>query len=164
MAREHLLRAVALDPDLVDADFGLGLYNYYADTLSGIARVLRFFMGIPGGSKAEGIRQLEIAMEQGDLTRVDARFYLAKNLRTFDQEYARSLQIFAPLADEFPRNPLFRLLQADIQAKLGRTEQAAASFRQAQQFSSGDTTCERHVRALAEQSAGGLGAAASPGQ
>jgi tetratricopeptide (TPR) repeat protein len=163
-ARAHLLRCLQLDPRMADAYAGLGLYNYYVDTLSTIARVLRFFMGIPGGSKAEGIRQLEIAMEQGDLTRVDARFYLAKNLRTFDQEYARSLQIFSPLADEFPRNPLFRLLQADIQAKLGRTEQAAASFRQAQQFSSGDTTCERHVRALAEQSVAGLGAVASSEQ
>ena len=55
-AREHLLRAKTLDPTLADADFGLGLYNYYVDTLSGIARILRFFMGIPGGSKQEGIR------------------------------------------------------------------------------------------------------------
>src|SRR6266851_2833060 len=47
--REHLLRAKALDPDLADADLGLGLYNYYVDTLSSIARILRFFMGIPGG-------------------------------------------------------------------------------------------------------------------
>src|SRR5260221_2369874 len=57
-AREHFLRALALDPSLADADMGLGLYNYYVDTLSTIARVLRFFMGIPGGSKDEGIRQL----------------------------------------------------------------------------------------------------------
>src|SRR5713101_4357482 len=38
--REHLLRAKALDPDLADADLGLGLYNYYVDTLSSIARIL----------------------------------------------------------------------------------------------------------------------------
>ncbi len=41
-AREHFLRALALDPSLADADMGLGLYNYYVDTLSTIARVLRF--------------------------------------------------------------------------------------------------------------------------
>src|SRR5262249_19637225 len=28
-AREHFLRALALDPDFADADLGLGLYNYY---------------------------------------------------------------------------------------------------------------------------------------
>src|SRR6266704_3271696 len=57
--REHLLRAKALDADFADADMGLGLYNYYVDTLSGIAKILRFFMGIPGGSKQEGVRLLE---------------------------------------------------------------------------------------------------------
>jgi len=57
-AREHFLRAKALDPGLADVDLGLGLYNYYVDTLSSLARILRFFMGIPGGSKQEGIRCL----------------------------------------------------------------------------------------------------------
>src|SRR5207253_6287962 len=67
-AREHLFRAVQLDPELADAYTGLGLYNYYVDTLSAIAKILRFFMGIPGGSKREGMRQLELAMEKGEIT------------------------------------------------------------------------------------------------
>src|SRR5260370_17104488 len=33
-AREHLLRATALDPQLADADFGLGLYNQYIHPFS----------------------------------------------------------------------------------------------------------------------------------
>jgi tetratricopeptide (TPR) repeat protein len=163
-ARTHLLRCLQLDPQMADAYTGLGLYNYYVDTLSAIARVLRFLMGIPGGSRQEGVRQLEIAAEKADLTRVEARFYLAKNLRTYDRDYARSLETFSPLIDEFPRNPIFQLLRGDIQAKLGRRELAAASFRQAQQFSSGDTPCERHLRMLAEQSATTLAAIASSGK
>src|SRR5213080_4725719 len=71
--REHLLRAKALDADLADANLGLGLYNYYVDTLSSIARILRFFMGIPGGSKQEGVRLLEQAITQGILTTNIAR-------------------------------------------------------------------------------------------
>src|SRR6267142_2001986 len=61
-AREHFIRAKTLDASLADADMGLGLYNYYVDTLSAMARVLRFFMGIPGGSKQEGVRLLEQAI------------------------------------------------------------------------------------------------------
>jgi tetratricopeptide (TPR) repeat protein len=163
-ARAHLLRCLQLDPQMADAYAGLGLYNYYVDTLSGIARVLRFLMGIPGGSRAEGMRQLEIAAEKGDLTRVEARFYLAKNLRTYDRDYARSLEVFSSLVEEFPRNPIFRLLRGDVQAKLGLRELAAASFRQAREFSSADTPCERHIRMLAEQSGSGLAALASPDQ
>src|SRR6266851_4648131 len=89
--REHFLRAKALDPDLVDADLGLGLYNYYVDTLSGIARILRFFMGIPGGSKQEGVRLLEHAIAHGVLTTSVARFYLALNLHRYDQQYEKAL-------------------------------------------------------------------------
>ena len=53
-ARENYERALALDPSLADADMGLGLYNYYVDTLSTIARILRFFMGIREGRKRRG--------------------------------------------------------------------------------------------------------------
>jgi tetratricopeptide (TPR) repeat protein len=161
-ARTQLLRCLQLDPQMADAYAGLGLYNYYVDTLSPIARLLRFFMGIPGGSKQEGIRQLKIAMDKGELTRTGARFYLAKNLRMYERDYARSLEVLAPLNDEFPRNPIFRLIRGEVQAKLGRKELAEESFRQAEQFSFGDNTCERHLRALAEESASSLAAAASP--
>jgi tetratricopeptide (TPR) repeat protein len=150
-ARAHFLRCLQLDPEMMDAYTGLGLYNYYVDTLSTIARILRFFMGIPGGSKAEGIRQLEIGMEKGDVTRIGARFYLAKDLRMYDLQYARSLEVLTPLVEEFPRNPIFQLLQGEIQGKLGRKAEAAESFRQAEQLSSGDALCERHLRMLAEE-------------
>jgi tetratricopeptide (TPR) repeat protein len=150
-ARTHLLRCLQLDPEMADAYTGLGLYNYYVDTLSPIARFLRFFMGIPGGSKAEGVQQLQIAMEKGTLTRVNARFYLAKNLRMYDHEYARSLEVLSPLMDEFPRNPIFQLLHGEILSKLGRRDPAAESFREAGEFSSGDTLCDRHLRALAQE-------------
>jgi len=150
-ARTHLLRCLQLDPEMADAYTGLGLYNYYVDTLSPIARFLRFFMGIPGGSKAEGVRQLEIAMEKGTLTRVNARFYLAKNLRMYDHEYARSLEVLSPLMEEFPRNPIFQLLRGEILSKMGRRDPAAESFREAGEFSSGDTLCDRHLRALAQE-------------
>src|SRR5882762_6471461 len=38
-ARDHFLRAKTLDASLADANMGLGLYNYYVDTLSAMARV-----------------------------------------------------------------------------------------------------------------------------
>jgi predicted Zn-dependent protease len=69
----------------------------------------------------------------------------------YDHEYARSLEVLSPLMVEFPRNPIFQLLQGDILAKLGRKDPAAESFREAGEFSSGDTLCDRHLRALAEE-------------
>jgi tetratricopeptide (TPR) repeat protein len=161
-AREQFLQALQLDPDFADADFGLGLYNYYVDTLSTLAKILRFFMGIPGGSKQDGIRQLELAITKGDLTRQDASFYLALNSIKYDQNYERALQLITPLTKAYPSNPLFLLLHGDALAKLGRNSQAIASYLAAASISVHDPECAARVRALAKASLAALDASALP--
>ena len=156
-AREHLLRAIAMNADLADADLGLGLYNYYIDTLSAAARVLRFFMGIPGGSKKEGIRQLQDAIEQGVLVPPEARFYLAINLHNYDQQYQRALKVIGPLVEKYSSNPLFQLAQGDLFAKLGRKQQARDCYLAASRVAVNDPECRRHVQELAEASLAALG-------
>jgi tetratricopeptide (TPR) repeat protein len=155
-AREHLLRAITLDPELADADLGLGLYNYYVDTLSGMLKMLRFFMGIPGGSKQEGIRQLEHDIAHGELTPDAARFYLALNLHRYDQKYERALGIIGPLADKYPGNPLFQLARGDLYAKLGRKERAGECYRAAAAIVLADAGCREHIQKLARESLASL--------
>jgi tetratricopeptide (TPR) repeat protein len=156
--REHLLRAKALDPDLADADLGLGLYNYYVDTLSSLARILRFFMGIPGGSKQEGVRLLEQAAAEGVLTSNIARFYLALNLHRYDQEYEKALSVLGPLVEKYPANPLFQLARGDLYGKLGRKQQALACYRAASAAAVQNTECQTHVQELVRTSIAALGA------
>jgi tetratricopeptide (TPR) repeat protein len=156
-AREHFIRAKTLDPSLADANMGLGLYNYYVDTLSAMARVLRFFMGIPGGSKQEGVRLLEQAIADGVLTPNLARFYLALNLHRYDQQYEKALTIIGPLAEKYPANPLFQLARGDLYAKLGRKERALACYRAAGALVVPDTDCQTRVRELVRVSIEALG-------
>jgi tetratricopeptide (TPR) repeat protein len=156
--REHLLRAKALDPDLADADLGLGLYNYYVDTLSGIARVLRFFMGIPGGSKQDGVRLLEQAIAQGLLTTNVARFYLALNLHRYDQRYEKALSVLGPLVEKYPANPLFQLACGDLYAKLGRKQQALACYHAASALPIQNAECQTRIQELVRASIASLGA------
>lgn len=151
-AREHFLHAIQLDPELVDAEFGLGLYNYYADTLSGIAKLLSFFMGIPGGNKQEGIRQLEQDIAEGVLTPAAARFYLALDLHRYDQQYAKALAVISPLVEKYPSNPLFQLARGDLYAKLNRNEQALACYRAAAALPVQDAECRTHIQELARAS------------
>jgi tetratricopeptide (TPR) repeat protein len=155
--REHLLRAKSLDPDLADADMGLGLYNYYVDTLSSIARILRFFMGIPGGSKQDGVRLLEHAMAQGVVTPQVARFYLALNLHRYDQQYEQALNVLGPLVEKYPSNPLFQLARGDLNAKLVRRKQALASYRAAGALPIQDSECQTHLQSLVRISIAALG-------
>jgi tetratricopeptide (TPR) repeat protein len=155
--REHLLRAKALDPDLADADLGLGLYNYYVDTLSAIARILRFFMGIPGGSKQDGVRLLEQDIAQGVLTSNIARFYLVLNLHRYDQQYEKALNVLGPLVEKYPANPLFQLASGDLYAKLGRKQQALARYRAASALPVQNVECQARVQELVRASIAALG-------
>jgi tetratricopeptide (TPR) repeat protein len=158
-AREHFLRALKLDPELADAEFGLGLYNYYADTLSALAKLLSFFMGIPGGNKQEGIRQLEHDIAQGVLTPAAARFYLALNLHRYDQLYEKALGVIGPLVEQYPSNPLFQLARGDLYAKLGRKERAVACYRAAASLPVQDAECRARIQELVRASLAAQGLA-----
>jgi len=155
-ARAEFLRALELDPDIADATAGLGLYNYYIDSLSGIVKMLRFFMGIPGGNKEEGIRQMHVGIDHGVFLAVDSRFYLAKNLRTYDQRYADAIDIAEPLATRYPRNPVFVLLLANLNQQLGRNAKAAEYFHAALLLSPPHAACAARVHDLATSSLASL--------
>jgi tetratricopeptide (TPR) repeat protein len=130
-ARSEFLRALELDPQMPDAIGGLGLYNYYVDSLSTTVKILRFFMGIPGGSKTEGIRQMQIAIDRGVVTPVEMRFHLARNLRTFDNQYERAIVVAQPLVKRYPGNPVFQLLLGNLNAEMGRPVKTAEYFQAA---------------------------------
>jgi tetratricopeptide (TPR) repeat protein len=155
-ARGYFMRALKLDPSLGDACLGLGLYNYYVDTLSSMARVLRFMMGIPGGNKEEGIRLLHRAVEEGELSPAEARFYLAINLHNYEHRYKEALESITPLAEKYPENPLFAMARGDLLAKLGRKEQARKSYEAAEAAKLDDPECQRHVDVLLRESMAGL--------
>ena len=150
-ARKHLLRCLQLDPEMADADLGLGLYNYYVDTLSALAKILRFFMGIPGGDKKVGLQQLETASTKGELTQMEARFNMAKSLRNYDRDYARAEEAAAPLVARYPRNCIFLLLAGDIEQKLGHNEQAAERYRHAADGPWDNAACAERAHMLADQ-------------
>lgn len=156
--RKHLLRCLELDPEMADAYLGLGLYNYYVDTLSAMAKVLRFFMGIPGGDKHDGLRQLEIASTKGRLTPMEARFNMAKSLRNYDFDYARAERAAAPLLEAHPGNCIFLLLAGDIEQKLGHTEEASAKFRSVESSSWDNSACAERAHKLATEALATLSA------
>jgi tetratricopeptide (TPR) repeat protein len=56
--KEVMDRAIALEPGMDDAYFGLGMYKYYADVAPAAARVLRFLLLLPGGDRKEGLREM----------------------------------------------------------------------------------------------------------
>jgi len=147
--RAEMLRALELDPQMADASAVLGIYNYYVDTLSPIVKLLRVFMGIPGGSKENGVKQLQVGMSQGVLMAVDARFILARALRQYDQKYEEALSVAEPLGKRYPHNPIFLLLLGNLNAELGRNATATNYFRLAMQARVLDSACAARIRDVA---------------
>jgi tetratricopeptide (TPR) repeat protein len=141
-ARTEFLRALELDPDMADATAGIGLYNYYVDSFSSIVKMLSFFMGIPGGNKQEGIRQMQIGIDRGVLFSVDTRFYLAKNLRKYDQRYEQAITVGAPLVERYPNNPIYLLLLGNLNAELSRNDKAAEFFHAVLKLPAIQSACE----------------------
>jgi predicted Zn-dependent protease len=119
--------------------------------------MLRFFMGIPGGDKREGLRQLDIASTKGELTQVEARFNMAKSLRNYDRDYPRAEKAAAPLVIEHPGNCIFLLLAGDIEQKLGNTEDAAAKFRAAAAVPWDEAACAERAHKLAREALASIG-------
>jgi tetratricopeptide (TPR) repeat protein len=141
-ARMEFLRALELDPDMADATAGIGLYNYYVDSFSSIVKMLSIFLGIPGGNKQDGIRQMQIGIDRGVLFSVDTRFYLAKNLRKYDQRYEQAITVGAPLVEQYPNNPVYLLLLGNLNAELSRNDKAAEYFHAVLKLPAIQSACE----------------------
>jgi tetratricopeptide (TPR) repeat protein len=129
--RSLLLQTLKMDPGLNDAYLGLGIYNYFVDTLPGIVKLLKFLIALPGGNRNVGLQQLQKASYEADLVRGEAKFYLAKNYsRRTDQQYAKSLQLFQELEQEYPRNMLWKLLAGSLEIRLGQVEAGESRYRE----------------------------------
>ena len=129
--RSLLLQAQALDPNLIDADLGLGIYNYFVDTLSTIVKFLSIFIGLPGGSRTVGLQQLELCATKGELARAEAKFYLAKDYsRPNEKQYRKSMHLFEELAHEYPDNPLWPMLIGSLHFRIGQPARGEEIYRQ----------------------------------
>jgi tetratricopeptide (TPR) repeat protein len=65
--RESLLGARAAGVTAGDLDFGLGLYDYYADVLPAFFKIVRVLAGIPGGDRERGLDALARTARGGSL-------------------------------------------------------------------------------------------------
>jgi tetratricopeptide (TPR) repeat protein len=129
--RNLSLAALKLDPNLNDAYFGVGLYNYFEDTLPTYVKMLRFLILLPGGDRLVGLRQIQQAMEKGQLVTAEARFQLAKNYcRSTDRQYARSLELLRQMQQQYPHNPLWKLLAGSVELRMGQVKPGETLYRQ----------------------------------
>jgi tetratricopeptide (TPR) repeat protein len=123
--KHSLERALALDPGLDDANAGLGLYQYYADIAPSVLKVLRWFLGLPGGDRVQGLAQLQRARTSGVLMKAEAAYQLHFIDLWYENKAGEALDILAELHTRYPQNPIF-LLNAAQAHEVYRSDRAAA--------------------------------------
>lgn len=129
--RSLLIDAVQKERTLADAYSGLGLYDYFVDTLPAIVKLLRWMIGLPGGNRERGIQEIEYAAKNGQLTNAEALYYLAKNYsRTSEKQYPKSLELFQQLRSKYPGNGLWTLMAGSLEIRMGHVEEGEALYRQ----------------------------------
>ena len=95
--KDALEKALALDPTLYDARFGIGLYRDYADIAPAAAKILRFFLLLPGGDRTEGLNDMLLARERGALLRGEADYQLHWIYFWYEEQPQRGLAVLRDL-------------------------------------------------------------------
>jgi tetratricopeptide (TPR) repeat protein len=113
--KDALERALALDRDLQDAYFGIGLYHYYADVAPAAARMLRWLLLLPGGDREEGLREMLRARSGGQILRSEADYQLLSVYLWYEKQPERALALARGLHERHPHNPLFAQAVADVE-------------------------------------------------
>lgn len=114
--KEALEQALALDPALHDAKFGLGMYRYYAAVAPAALRMLRWLLLLPGGDRDEGLRQMIEARNLGEIVHGETDYQLHLVYLWYEDRSRDALAIIRSLQERFPRNPLFHHIEAEIHA------------------------------------------------
>jgi len=129
--RSLLITALQHDSNLRDAYAGLGIYDYFVDTLPTIVKLLRWIIGLPGGNRERGLKEIEYAAKYGDLSHGEALYYLAKDYsRPSENQYAKSLELFKELRSQYPHNGLWTLMVGSLEIRMGHAQQGEALYRE----------------------------------
>ena len=127
--RNDLRKALTLDPELYDAYLGLGIYDYYTDTLSGVQAVLAAML--IHGDKARGLAELQKAIEKSPHARVEAMCFLVEIYASEENTPGKALPIAEGLHKEFPLSPSMHLIEVSTLYTLKRWD---AMLREAEDF------------------------------
>jgi tetratricopeptide (TPR) repeat protein len=97
---KYIRASLKADPEMYDSDLGLGMFDYYVDTIPRFAGWLAKIM--LGGSRARGLRELRLAAEKGHFARTAAQLILVE-IDTQDEFGARDPADAVRLMNEIRR-------------------------------------------------------------
>ena len=127
-AKDDEMRVLQLDPDYVDAKLVTGIYEYVVGALPLPFKFLIGFAGITG-TKSKGLEMLRDAGDRGVMSSVEARTVIALFLRR-EAKYKDAVQVVRSLNQQYPRNYLFCLEEANLRKDAGEGMGAVDAYRE----------------------------------
>jgi len=107
--RKMLKKCVKLNPNIYDAYLGLGIFDYFADTLPGILSVPALLF--VHGDRAHGLREVRLARDKGRFFSVEARIFLIEILTRHEKDFKQAIIEAAALRETDPSNSFLRLVE-----------------------------------------------------
>jgi tetratricopeptide (TPR) repeat protein len=142
-SRDYLQEAVRIDPDLVDAHFGLALSDYVAARQPSFLRMVGRLLSLPSGDRNRGLRQLDWIVQKGNYTRQHAISARAFIELYYEKNYQEARRRFEQLHGQYPNSIDYRIRYLD--AVFALTVKGEQDYRTALIDSS------KSIRALARQ-------------
>jgi len=125
--KNYLEKAVEIDPEFADAHMGLGVYLYYADILSPIMKSILFIIGL-GGDREEGLRKIKYSVQNGMLSQVESKYFLAKLYNEHDGKSTAAKQLLKSLVNRFPENFYYKYKYANMLYECGEYKNALVRY------------------------------------
>jgi tetratricopeptide (TPR) repeat protein len=119
-AVNHHREVLKLDPEYIDAQITIGLYEYVVGSLPLPVKLLAGATGYRG-SKKRGLKMLEQVAQYGTWAKDDAKSVLIV-LYTREKRFAEKVKLTRELSEKYPRNYLLRLEMADALVSLAAQE------------------------------------------
>jgi len=113
-AKQALEKALSLDSQIQDANFGVGMYEYYADIAPAGLKLLRWLLLLPGGDKVKGLRQMLQTRHAGILLKSEAAYQLHLIYLWYEKNPDGALALLEELRARYPHNPMFLLNIAQV--------------------------------------------------
>jgi len=125
-SRSDSEQALRIDPGYADAKMAVGIQQF---AVASLPRFLRIMIGITGvtGNKEKGLDLLRQAAAHGVVCNIESRTALSLFLR-HDGRYPEALAVQHGLAQEYPRDYLFRLEEANLTKDKGDGPAAIATY------------------------------------
>lgn len=118
---------LSIDPNYVDAKMAMGIQQFAVASLPRFVRILVGIAGV-GGNKEKGLQFLRESAAHGIVTPIESRTALSLFLR-HDGRYPEAIQVQKGLAEQYPRDFLFRLEVANLTKDSGNGPAAIAIYR-----------------------------------